>query len=62
MPKETLESLKSRRDYIMRSVSYTAGRAGREDTGDTAHYRDTMREVLRQVQELDKQIAKLEKK
>ncbi len=58
--KESLESLKSRREYIMRSMSYTSGRAGVEGTGDTDHYRETMREVMRQIQELDKEIAKLE--
>ena len=58
--KESLESLKSRREYIMRSMSYTAGRAGMEGTGDTEHYRETMRKVMRQIQELDKQIEKLE--
>ena len=59
---QKLRELKDRREYIMRSISYTAGRAGREGTSETEHYMKTMREVLRQVQELDTQIAKLEGK
>ncbi len=62
MKRESLESLKSRRDYIMRSMSYTAGRAGREGTGDTEHYGETMREILKQIRELDAEIAKREGK
>lgn len=57
MSQESLGSLKSRREYIMRSMSYTAGREG---TDDTEHYLETMHKVFRQLQELDKQIAKLE--